>query len=72
MDVGKEVSNMDIESIISLIGSLGFPIACCVYLIRTLDQSNKQLVEAVNSLTSMIEKLETKIDIYMKGDNEIK
>lgn len=61
---------MDINSFLQLIGTLGFPIACCIYLISTLDKSNKQLIQAVNSLTSMIEKIETKIDIYMKGDNK--
>ena len=40
--------------ITQLVGSLGFPIVCCGYMMITNNNTIKQLTEAVNSLTSAI------------------
>lgn len=45
---------MDVTLITQLVGSLGFPIVCCGYMMVTNNQTIKQLTEAVNSLTSAI------------------
>ena len=55
---------MDVTTITQLIGSLGFPIACCVYLIYTMNAANKAHNEDVEKLRETIEnntKVMTKI-----------
>ena len=35
---------MDIAAITQLIGSLGFPIACCIYLIYSNNKANEEVI----------------------------
>lgn len=62
---------MDYETIISLIGSVGFPIICCLMMWKqmlTMDANHKEeitkLNEAINNNTKVMEKVLDKI-----GDN---
>lgn len=51
----SEVVNMDISSIANVIGSLGFPIACCIYLFYTLNKEQENHKEETNELKAAIE-----------------
>lgn len=51
----SEVANMDISTITNIIGSLGFPIACCVYLFYTLHKEQENHKEETNELKAAIE-----------------
>jgi hypothetical protein len=42
------------EQIISLIGSLGFPIAVCIYLLVERGKTMKELTRAINELCLII------------------
>lgn len=46
---------MDVNVIIQLIGSLGFPIACCVYLIYSNNKANEAHKEEVDKLRITVE-----------------
>ena len=50
----------DVNTIVTMISSVGFPIACCVYLIYTKKESDK-----LNADT--IEKLRTTVDNNTKA-----
>lgn len=55
---------MDATTTTQLIGSLGFPIACCVYLIYTMNAANKAHSEDLDKLRETVEnntKVMTKI-----------
>lgn len=56
---------MDISAITQLIGSVGFPIACCLYMMVVNDKTIKQLTEAVNALTESLHIIMTKNDIVI-------
>jgi hypothetical protein len=45
------------QEMIDIVTSVGFPIACCVYLLYERDRRTKQLTEAVTELRIAIEKL---------------
>lgn len=60
---------MDIQVITSLIGSLGFPIVCCVALFIQLQKSGERhkeeiakLSEAINNNTSVMTELINKLE----------
>jgi len=42
------------EQLTSVIGSLGFPIAVCVYLLISRERTTKELIKAINDLTLLI------------------
>ena len=60
---------MDMNTITSLVGSLGFPIVVAIYMIyvntkqsERHENENKTMTEAINELKIVIEKLLTKMD----------
>ena len=60
---------MDINLITTLIGSLGFPIVCCIclfwYLTKTANQHKEEMVkmsEAINNNTNVINQLISKLE----------
>lgn len=53
---------MEFELVSQLIGSLGFPIVCCGYMMVTNNKTIKELTGAVNSLTECIHILMSKAD----------
>lgn len=66
---------MDVQEIVSVIGSLGFPIVMCVIMLRlifTMEESHKEevnsLKESLNNNTNVLTKLETMLSIYMKDN----
>ena len=52
---------MDVNSIMQAVGSVGFPIVCCIYLIGTMQQELKELRETISNNTLVIQKLCDKI-----------
>ena len=61
---------MDIASVSQLIGTVGFPIVCCIYLIYTNgkngekhDQEIAKLRESIDNNTKAIMKLCTKLGV---------
>lgn len=46
---------MDISTISQLIGSVGFPIACCVYLIYSNNKANQTHAEEIEKLRTTVE-----------------
>lgn len=69
---------MDAQEIISVIGSLGFPIVMCIIMIKlifTMEESHKEevnsLKESLNNNTNVLTKLETMLSIYMKDNEEV-
>ena len=60
---------MDINTIVQLVGSLGFPIAMCIYMAYSNNKLNEQhreseakLTEIINNNTLALTKLSDKID----------
>lgn len=51
---------MDVQTIIQIISTLGFPIACCIalfwYINKTLKDFTKDIQQAVDKLTDSISK----------------
>ena len=46
---------MDISGITTLISSVGFPIACCIYLIYSNNKTSQQHTEEVEKLRQTVE-----------------
>lgn len=60
---------MDMQTIISLIGSLGFPIAACIAMFSMLEKEREEhkvemskITEAINNNTLALEALKGKLD----------
>lgn len=54
---------MEMETIVSLIGSLGFPIVACVYLAHFNNKTLNELKDTLKDNTVVLEKLLTKLDV---------
>lgn len=70
---------MDVSAISQLIGSLGFPIAMCIYMIYVNDRNNKRnnettskLTDIINNNTIALTKLTERIDILEEIKKESK
>ena len=50
------------ETIISLISSVGFPIAACIYLVCTTNKQIEQLTKAVNEMSTAVTTVITKLE----------
>lgn len=57
---------MDISTIVSLIGSLGFPIVCCGVCFYFINTTMKEFQKTMQDNTKMIEKLIAKINTIEK------
>lgn len=60
---------MGAESVISVIGSLGFPIVCCFFLWKFINESLKDFTKTMSENTLMLEKINEKLDIIGRGEN---
>lgn len=49
------------EEIINIISNVGFPIACCVYMMTHNTKVVKENTDALNSMKSLIETLISKV-----------
>ena len=61
---------MEIEFITQLIGSVGFPIACCIYMMVTNNKTIKELTAAVNSLTETMHIILTRNEIVIHDQKD--
>lgn len=50
------------DAIISVISSVGFPIAACVYLVCTTNKQIEQLTKAVNDMSTAVTTLSAKLE----------
>lgn len=55
---------MEIEQIVNLISSVGFPIFACIYLFKLLQDLQNTLADISKALTLMDERI-SKIETYM-------
>ena len=53
---------MILDTIISLVSSVGFPIAACIYLVFTTNKQIEQLTNAVNDMSIAVTTLTTKLE----------
>ena len=63
---------MDANAIISTISSVGFPIVMCLILIWYIKGTHEKLIEAIQSLTQAVVKLEVRLDKLedKRGDDD--
>ena len=54
---------MNPETLISLIGSLGFPIVCCFFLWKFINESLKDFTKTMTENTLMLQKINEKLDM---------
>ena len=57
---------MDMSNITSIISQVGFPIACCIYLIYSNNQQDKRNAETIENLRQTIDN-NTKVMIELKS-----
>lgn len=63
---------MDINSIVSIISTVGFPIACCIYLVYNQNKAEERHKEEVDKLRESLDnntKVMNKICMILKIDD---
>lgn len=60
---------MDISTITSLIGSIGFPIVMCVMMFNYMKDEESKLTDAINELKNVITILTERIERIDKKDD---
>ncbi len=59
------------QMITTLIGSIGFPIVCCMFLWKYINETMKSFTETMNENTKMLTKLCEKFDnVRRENDND--
>ena len=61
---------MDMNSITTLISSVGFPIVACIYMALSNEKLQKTLNELTNTLTLMNERIKD-VETAVKAQNEM-
>lgn len=54
---------MDVATVTQLIGSVGFPIVCCIYLITTLQAEMKEMRKTIENNTQVMVRICAKLDL---------
>ena len=57
---------MDMQTVVSFINSVGFPIFVAIYMLVTASKQNQQTIDALNELKIAVNKLTDKLE----GDNK--
>lgn len=60
------------ETIVSLISSVGFPIVCVIFLWRYVNSTLKEFTTTMHENTMMLQKVYDKLDVMEGGKNEQK
>lgn len=63
--MSAEIANV----IIQMVGSLGFPIFMCIYLMNYMTKQQTELKDTIADLKTVIVELCTKIEDIKKGEN---
>lgn len=53
---------MEVETVVSLVSSVGFPIVCCVFMWQYINSTLKDFTKTMNENTKMLAKLCEKIE----------
>ena len=61
---------MDYNSIVALVGSLGFPIVACIGLFWMINTTMKEFKETVSENTKVMTELVTIVKAIYSGSNE--
>ena len=61
---------MDVNSITTLVSSVGFPIVACIYMALSNEKLQKTLNELTNTLTLMNERIKD-VETAVKAQNEM-
>lgn len=64
------MDNSAIEMVVSLIGSLGFPIVCCFFLWKYINTTMKDFTATMAENTKMLNKICDKLDMFKEGEKE--
>lgn len=51
-----------IELIVSTVGSLGFPIVCCIFMAKYINSTMKEFTSTMNENTKMLTRMCEKLD----------
>ena len=68
--ISLEVTEMELNEIISLISSVGFPIIACVFMWRFISTTLKEFTNTMVQNTAVLTKLAEKIDKDSRRDDE--
>lgn len=60
------------ETVVSLISSVGFPIVCVIFLWRYVNSTLKEFTTTMHENTMMLQKVYDKLDVMDGGKNESK
>lgn len=60
---------MEIDTVVSLISSVGFPIVCCFFMWKYINTTLKDFTATMNENTKMISKLCDRLEHTMKVEN---
>lgn len=60
------------ETVVSLISSVGFPIVCVIFLWRYVNSTLKEFTTTMHENTMMLQKVYDKLDTLDGGKNEPK
>lgn len=62
------------ENIMTLVGSLGFPIVCCFFMWKYINETMKEFTAKIEAntlaLTTLCERLTSKIEVIAGDDND--
>lgn len=61
---------MELETVVSLISSVGFPIVCCFFMWRYINTTLKDFTSTMNENTKMIAKLCDRLEQTCKGKDD--
>lgn len=61
--------DITLETLMSLIGSLGFPIVCCFFLWKYINETMKSFTETMNENTKMLTRICDKLDLLQEEDH---
>lgn len=62
---------MDITTITQVVSSVGFPIFCCIYLVKTYDKTINDLKKSVDNNTIAMQKILTKLGMFNDNDEGV-
>lgn len=56
------MENVTVELITSLIGTMGFPICCCIFMWKFINSTLKDFTAMLNKNTQLLEKICDRLD----------